>query len=130
MQVNVYSLKKDGNLSLTKNFKVKEFRCKDGSDVVFVSPELVDILQKVRDHFKKPVKINSAYRTPPYNKKVGGALYSQHQYGTAADIVITGVAPSKVADYLETLIPGTGGIGRYKTFTHVDVRKLKSRWIG
>ena len=125
-----YSKKKDGSKQLSKNFKVSEFRCKDGSDVIFISPELVLILQAIRDHFGKPVKINSAYRTPPYNKKVKGATYSQHCYGTAADIRVTGVKPKDVADYAETLLVGKGGIGVYNNFTHIDVREVKSRWNG
>ena len=48
----------------------------------------------------------------------------------AADIKVAGVAPADVADYAETLLPGTGGIGRYSTFTHIDVRPDKARWRG
>lgn len=128
--LNVYSKAKQGANKLSENFKVKEFACKDGSDVVFVAPKLVEILQNVREHFGKPVNINSAYRTPTYNKKVGGSTYSQHQYGTAADIKINGVSPKDVAAYVETLLPNTGGIGIYSNFTHVDVRDEKSRWNG
>lgn len=128
--VKAYSKAKNGNEKLSNNFKVKEFACKDGSDPIFIAPSLVEILQNVRDHFRKAVVINSAYRTPTYNKKVGGATYSQHQYGTAADIRISGVAPKQVAAYVETLIPNTGGIGIYSSFTHVDVRATKSRWNG
>lgn len=131
--INAFSKAKDGDkkvVSTCPNFKVKEFACKDGSDPVFIAPELVKILQKVRNHFGKPVSINSGYRTPAYNKKVGGATYSQHQYGTAADIVVSGVAPKKVAAYVETLMPKKGGIGIYSTFTHIDVRATKSRWNG
>lgn len=128
--INAYSRAKDGNKKLSANFKVSEFRCKDGSDPIFIAPELVDILQKIRSHFGKAVTINSAYRTPAYNKKVGGATYSQHLYGTAADIRISGVKPKVVAAYVETLMPDKGGIGIYKNFTHVDVREKKSRWNG
>lgn len=130
IEINAYSKSKDGNKKLTQNFKVKEFACNDGSDPIFIAPKLADILQKIRTHFGKAVIINSAYRTPSYNKNVGGATYSQHCYGMAADIRITGVAPKKVAEYVETLMPNTGGIGIYSTFTHVDVREVKSRWNG
>ena len=54
MALNVYSLERDGEKSLSKNFKVREFRCKDGSDPIFIDSELVEILQKVRDHFGSP----------------------------------------------------------------------------
>ena len=129
-KVRVYSKAKNGNIALSKNFKVREFACRDGSDVVFVSMDLVEVLQKIRDHFGRPVTINSGYRTPPYNKKVDGADYSQHLYGMAADISVSGVKPRDVAAYAETLLPKTGGIGIYDTFTHVDVRAAKSRWKG
>ena len=129
-QVRVYSKAKDGNTVLTKNFKVREFACNDGTDVIFISMDLVEVLQKIRDHFGKPVNINSAYRTPAKNKAVGGAAYSQHLYGLAADVSISGVSPKDVAAYAETLLPNRGGIGIYQTFTHVDVRANKSRWKG
>ena len=128
--VKVYSKAKDGNTKLSANFKVKEFACNDGTDPIFISDELVEILQKIRNHFKKPVVINSAYRTVPKNKACGGATYSQHQYGTAADISIKGVTPKQVAAFAETLLPKSGGIGIYSTFTHIDVRVSKSRWNG
>lgn len=128
--IHAYSKAKDGNRQLTANFKVREFACNDGSDVVFVAPELVEVLQKIREHFKAAVTISSGYRTPAYNKKVDGATYSQHQYGTAADIKVKGVAPKTVAAFAETLLPKKGGIGIYPTFTHVDVREVRSRWNG
>ena len=130
MALKAYSVAKDGATYISKNFRVREFRCQDGSDVVFIESDLVDILQKIRDHFGKAVTITSAFRTASHNKKVGGATYSQHLYGKAADIKVSGVAASVVADFVETLMPSTGGIGRYSTFTHVDVRKVKSRWNG
>ena len=126
--VKVYSLAKDGNIALCTNFKVREFRCQDGSDVILIHPDLVKVLQKIRTHFARPVKLNSAYRTPSHNKKVGGETFSQHQYGTAADVVVTGVSPKKVAQYVETLLPNKGGIGIYSNFTHIDCRSKKARW--
>ena len=130
MSVKAYSATKNGNENLSKNFKVREFVCKDSSDPLFISDELVSVLQKIRDHFGAAVNINSGYRTPQYNKKVGGATYSQHLYGIAADIRVNGKTPKEVAAYVETLMPNSGGIGIYPTFTHVDVRPTKSRWNG
>lgn len=129
-KVRVYSKAKDGNKKITENFRVREFACSDGSDPIFISHTLVEVLQKIRDHFNAPVTINSAYRTPGKNKAVGGAAYSQHLYGTAADITVKGVKPSDVATYAESLLTNYGGVGRYATFTHVDVRAQKSRWKG
>ena len=126
--VKAYSKAKDGGKALSANFKVREFACSDGTDTIFIAPGLVGALQQIREHFGKPVTINSGYRTETKNKAVGGAPYSQHKYGTAADIVVAGVTPLEVARYAEAILPNMGGIGLYKTFTHVDVRANRSRW--
>lgn len=131
MAINAYSLARDGETYLSKNFQVHEFRCRDGSDPIFVDSDLVTLLQKIRNHFGKAVNINSAFRTASHNaKQKNAAKYSQHLYGKAADIWIKGVSVDTLANYAETLLPNTGGIGRYYTdgFVHVDVRKTKSRW--
>ena len=128
--VKVYSRAKDGLCKVAENFTVREFACSDGSDAVFIAPELASVLQRVRAHFARPVHVLSGYRTPTKNKAVGGAAYSQHLYGLAADVRIDGVTPEAVAAYAETLLPGTGGIGVYDSFTHIDVREKKSRWRG
>ena len=130
MTIKAYSKAKDGNKKVSTNFRVKEFACTDGSDPIFIDTELVAILQKIREHFGKAVTITSAYRTPTKNKACGGATFSQHLYGRAADVKISGVAPKKVAAYAETLLKNKGGIGIYSTFTHIDVRGTKSRWNG
>ncbi len=127
--IKKYSLKKDKDLKLSKNFKLAEFACTDKSDEVLVSDELVGLLQNVRDHFGKPVVITSAYRTASHNKKVGGASNSRHLTGEAADFVVSGVSPAKVGYYLEAL--SAPGIGIYVSggFVHVDVRD-SGKWRG
>lgn len=127
MTVKTYSLKKDGEKKLSANFKVKEFACKDGSDKVLVDTELVELLQKIRNHFNKSVKITSGFRTTTHNKKVGGTKNSYHLVGMASDIQLKGVHPILVAMYAEKL--NAGGIGVYSNFVHVDTRDKKSRWI-
>lgn len=128
MAIKTYFKKADGNKNLSKNFKVKEFACKDGSDYILIDDELIDLLQKIRDHFGKPVTINSAYRNTTYNKKIGGVSNSQHTKGTAADIKVADTLPSEVAKYVEYVMPKKGGIGLYSTFVHVDTRAKRSRW--
>lgn len=127
MTVKTYSLKKDGNKKLSANFKVREFACKDGSDKVLVDTDLVNLLQKIRSHFNKAVKITSGYRTASHNKKVGGTKNSYHLVGMASDIQVTGVNPILVAMYAEKL--NAGGIGVYSNFVHVDTRTKNYRWV-
>ena len=132
MAIKAYSYAKDGSKALSKNFRVREFQCKDRSDPIFIDDELVTLLQKIRDHFGKAVNINSAFRTASHNaRQKKASKHSQHLYGKAADIWIAGVSVDALAAYAETLLPGKGGIGRYYTdgFVHVDVREVKSRWV-
>lgn len=130
-EARIYSKSLEGDKSLTSSFKVREFACNDGSDVILIHPALPSVLQNIRNQFGKPIIINSGYRTPEYNKKVGGATRSQHCYGTAADIVVDGVSPASVAAAAEKALKEMdypGGIGLYKSFVHVDVRSKRYRW--
>lgn len=129
MTVNVYSLAADRLKYITPHFQVYEFACEDGSDPVFVSPELVEILEKIRTHFGQPVTITSGYRTVSHNATIpNSSKKSQHLFGLAADIKVNGYSPKTVYEYAETLLPDTGGLGIYDTIVHVDVRPNKSRW--
>lgn len=123
---------------LTQNFSLSEFKCRDGSDV----PEdllpniqlLADNLQVLRDHIGKPIRVISGYRSPPYNRKIGGAKRSQHMVAKAGDIKVSGMTPKEVKEVIVQLIKEgkmhSGGIGLYTTFTHYDVRGRNARWYG
>lgn len=135
MAIKQYSLAKDGAKQLAPGFRVREFRCRDGSDTILIDEALVVLLQCIREHFGKPVTITSGYRTAAHNAAVGGAKSSQHLLGRAADIRVEGVSVEDVAAYAESLMSDWGGVGRYPVkagratgWVHVDARQNKSRW--
>ena len=123
---------------LTKNFKLSEFRCRDGSDVPEDMLQNVQLLcqnlQVLRDHLGKPIRVISGYRSPKYNRRIGGAKRSQHMLAKAADIKVSGMSPSEVKVEIVSLIKSgkmmSGGVGLYRTFTHYDVRGRNARWYG
>lgn len=128
MAVKTYSLKNDRNKQLSTHFKVGEFRCKDGTDKVLISQELVQVLEKLRDKLGCSVNINSGYRTVSHNKAVGGSSSSKHLKGMAADIVCkkdgNTVSAKEVCCAAQDLnIDGIAFIDN--TATHIDVRGSK-----
>lgn len=127
-----YSYRYGAEIRLSPHFKVKEFHSKkDPCDTVKVDEKLLRLLENIRNFTGKPVHINSGYRSPEYNATIKNASpKSQHCQGMAADIWIEGYTPAKVAEIAECYLGSSGGIGIYKTFTHVDVRKTGARWKG
>ena len=124
MKIIIYVKADHGNLS--KHFKAKELQCKDKTEGLLVATELLDVLEKLRNHFNAPVIINSGYRTPSWNSKVNGASNSYHCKGMAADIVVKGHSSKEVAKYADSIME-QGGIIKYTNFVHVDVREEKYR---
>jgi len=59
------------------------------------------VLQPVRDHYGKGVKVNSGFRHPEVNAKVGGSKTSDHCRGQAADIEIPGVPNAELAEWIK-----------------------------
>jgi uncharacterized protein YcbK (DUF882 family) len=123
-------------MKLTKNFSKVEFDCKDGSEMpeeVFENvKELAKNLQVIRDEINLAIHINSAYRSPSYNKSVGGTNKSQHLLGKAADLSVYGMKPQIlhkiILDLIKEGLISEGGVGLYNSFVHYDIRGEKARW--
>lgn len=113
---------------LTDHFSRHEFACRCGCGFDGVDPELVTLLEEIRQHYDRPVIVQSGCRCENHNRRVGGAVLSWHRYGKAADIRVKGLPPEYIADYLEECYPDTLGIGRYRWWTHVDIRQKRARW--
>lgn len=123
--IKSYIMDTDGNVKLTKHFKVREFACQDGSQVVFIDDYLYTILDILRNKLGKPVIITSGYRTPWWNAKYNGAKYSYHMRGMAADIRVDGMSAKELAKELDKIVPNGCGIIVYNTWVHFDVRDGK-----
>lgn len=116
-------LNQTNNDRLTQHFKAEEFRCKDGTKEFLWAIELLKVLETIRNHFNEPVIINSGYRTPTWNTRVGGAKNSYHVKGMAADIRVKNVSPKEVAKFASEYMKNHGGVICYTNFVHVDVRE-------
>lgn len=123
--VRTYSKKKDGNRDITPHFKVKEFACNDGSDEILIDDTTVNYIECARCLIDAPIHITSGYRTPSYNKKVGGASNSYHTKGRADDTYSKVVSAQKLAKIYDLI--GASGVLWYKkqNFVHVDNREFK-----
>lgn len=125
-------------MRVSKDFYWKEFESRDGlpmpatvrNNIVLLAKSL----QALRDEIGKPILINSGYRSPSHNKRIGGVPNSQHTLGKAADINVHGMNPKQVAEVIEKLIKlgkmQQGAIGIYSTFVHYDIRGVRVRFKG
>jgi len=99
-------------MNLTKNFTLEEMTksetaLRHGMDNIPGENEIGNlkllcekVLQPVRDHFGKGVKVNSGFRHPDVNQKVGGSRTSDHTRGQACDIEIPGVPNAELAEWI------------------------------
>jgi zinc D-Ala-D-Ala carboxypeptidase len=99
-------------MKLSSNFSLAEMTKSDtalrldmentpGDEEIANMTALCDnVLQKVRDHYGIGVKVNSGFRHPDVNAKVGGSKTSDHCKGMAADIEIPGIANADLAQWI------------------------------
>ena len=123
-------------MQLTKNFKKSEFDSKDGAEMPKEVLENIKMLSKyvqlIRNEIGVPLVINSGYRSPKHNAKVGGVKNSYHVQGKASDLKPKGITPKQLYDVIIKLIKGgviyNGGVGLYDTFVHYDIGGKGRRW--
>ena len=117
-------------------FKVTEFDSKDGAEmpleVLGNVQQLIANLNVIREELGSPLYVNSGYRSPEDNKKVGGSPNSQHLKGKAADLRSNEFTPYQLFLIIKELIKdkriSEGGLSVYDTFVHYDIRGTKARW--
>ena len=93
----------------------------------------IRIVDALRDAVGKPITLTSSYRCPAYNQAIGSgaASRSQHLQFRALDIKVKGMDSGRVYDRLLALRRAglwVGGLGKYKTFTHIDTRGKNASW--
>ena len=122
---------------LNKYFNRSEFACKCGCGFETVDHELLELVSVVRVRFNLPLTINSSCRCLEHNEAVQKeanknyvpySSKSKHMQGIAADIVVKGVNPKDVYKFICEAYPDQYGVGKYNSFTHIDVRRNKARW--
>lgn len=91
-------------------------------------------LEKIRAHFGKPITINSGFRNPAVNAKVGGAKTSQHLEGIAADIECKGVSNKELWEYIVYNMPFDQCIAEFHRdsdpsagWVHYSVKQIGNR---
>ena len=128
LTVMVFSLAEDGEKFVSPHFRVREFACNDGSDVVLIHPLLpvwAEALRAINGSYTP----NSAYRTVSYNATIKDASpKSKHCQGIAMDVPAVKATPQELYDLALTLVGDTGGLGIYAWGIHIDCRPVKSRW--
>ena len=111
---------------LSEHFDSSEFACQCGCGFNTVSPELVYLLEQIRQEYNKPMIITSGCRCADHNAAVGGVSNSAHTRGTAADIKVEGgLDRRKLVDL--AVMNWASGIGVAKTFCHIDVDDVLPR---
>ena len=118
----------DGGYNLEAFGKIRHFmRCRLTQKEIDTPPELVELLDKIQDHFGgRPVRVDSGYRSPKLNSHISGsAKHSLHMKGWAADIEIPGVSTKALKTYALSL--HAGGVGYYPRdgFVHVDIGAVR-----
>jgi len=120
-------------MNLSENFTLEEMTASETAarynidntppnEVLLNLRRLALFLEEVRKVLDKPIHINSAYRCPEANEKVGGKPTSQHCRGTAADIKVKGMTPDQVVRaIIKSGLKYDQVIREFDSWTHLSV---------
>ena len=112
-------------------FTRQEFACKCGGRYGngctgfpdTVKWNIVRSLEQIREHFGKPITINSGLRCKEHNSAVGGVYNSYHMIGQAADFIVSGVSNSTVVAYCQSSLPEYKYAYTEGSYVHLEVHK-------
>ncbi|MCB9765652.1 MAG: hypothetical protein H6739_38115 [Alphaproteobacteria bacterium] len=110
----------DPDMALAPNFVLDEFMQEWKGRYGLFMPHVVETLQAIRDNIGGPLVINSGYRNVTYNAGVGGATWSRHMYGDAADMASSVASLDELGEICDLM--GAGYIGYYEAHIHCDWR--------
>jgi len=83
-----------------------------------------ELLQPLREYYGKAIRINSGYRCPQLNRRVGGVPTSQHLRGEAADCSVAGnIATLYKALKASGLVFDQAIVYRKRNFLHLSLRR-------
>ena len=126
-------------MKLTPNFTLEEMTASEigarkGLDNTPNATEIANLvrtaglLEQVRELLKKPIIINSAFRSKAVNDAVGSKDTSQHRIGCAADIRVPGMTPKQVVEaIMKSDIPYDQLIREFDSWTHISVPDSAAR---
>lgn len=116
----------DSAKKISNHFRARELMCPCCGGCM-VDAKLLQLLEDIRKIIGEPIHVTSGFRCAKHNSEVRGAKSSQHLFGRAADIWADDTSPEEIYNTACNLMPGYGGIIKYKTFVHVDIRENKYR---
>lgn len=117
---------------MAKYFKESEYACKCGCGRADLSCDMLERLDAIRELLGRPVIINSGYRCPEHNKKIGGTPESSHMLGYAVDIKAAS-SREKYEIISAAMKLEINRIGVYSNFIHIDINPTKDNnviWYG
>ena len=132
MAIKELSIREKPNYYVTEHFLYSDFVCLccDTMKIIPAFYRQAAMLEHMRMELGFPIIINSGYRCAKHNSEVGGAARSWHLLFATDIRPEDGSSEKLLALYNLAEEMGFGGIGRYETFLHLDLRPEPARWRG